>query len=337
MARSVLLPFTKERKNSAVYRGIPIPASFFGMILGLAGLGNCWQAATVLWHTPGWISESILYTATVLWLVLLYFYLTKWWRAREEALAELNHPVLCCFISLVPISTMLIAQAVAPHARAIAIVLFMIGAVGQVSFSLYRSGQLWKGNRDPEMTTPVLYLPTVASNFVSAIVASNLGYRDWGALFFGAGIFSWFALESIIMHRLYIHTSLAKPLRPTLGIQLAPPVVACVAYLSLTSGTPDLFAQVLFGYGILQSFLLIRLLPWIGEQPFAPGYWAFTFGVAAITLCTLRFVERGLTGPMEWFAIPLFALANLIIGGIAIGTVLLLLKGKLLPPPLLAK
>src|SRR5437868_7734859 len=32
-------------------------------------------------------------------------------------------------------------------------------------------------------------------------------------------------------------------LRPTIGIHFAPPVVGCVAYLSITTGTPDLFAQ----------------------------------------------------------------------------------------------
>ena len=190
------------------------------------------------------------------------------------------------------------------------------------------------GGRTPETTTPVLYLPTVAGGFVSAIVASALGYRDWGVLFFGAGMFSWLALESIIMHRLYLLEALPKPLRPTLGIQLAPPVVGCVAYLGITSGQPDTFAQILLGYGLMQALILLRLIPWLFQQPFAASYWAFTFGIAALSLATLRFVERGMTGGMEGLAGVLFIGANIAIGCIALGTLRLLLKGKLLPPPI---
>ncbi|MEH2233845.1 MAG: dicarboxylate transporter/tellurite-resistance protein TehA [Nostoc sp.] len=314
---------------------IIIPASFFSMILGLVGLGSCWRVAAKLWHLSVWIGEAIMLLAVAIWLVLLLLYVSKWLWARADALAEFEHPVLCCFIGLVPVSTVLVALAIAPYSRAIAVVLFVVGAIGQLSFGVYRSGQLWMGGRKPETITPILYLPTVAGGFVSAIVASALGYREWGALFFGAGLFSWLALESIIIHRLYLFEELSKPLRPTLGIQLAPPVVGCVAYLSITSGQPepDAFAQILFGYGLLQALILLRLLPWLFQQPFAASYWAFTLGVAALSLSSLRLVERGMTGVMEKLAILLFVGANIAIGSIALGTVRLLLRGKLIPLP----
>ncbi|MEH2361820.1 dicarboxylate transporter/tellurite-resistance protein TehA [Nostoc sp.] len=312
---------------------ITIPASFFSMILGLAGLGSCWRVAAKLWHLPAWIGETIMLLTVAIWLVLLLLYVSKWLWMREDALAEFQHPVLCCFIGLVPVSTVLVALAIAPYSRAIAVALFVVGAIGQLSFGVYRSGQLWMGERKPETITPILYLPTVAGGFVSAIVASALGYREWGALFFGAGLFSWLALESIIMNRLYLLSALPKPLRPTLGIQLAPPVVGCVAYLSITSGQPDAFAQILFGYGLLQALILLRLLPWLFQQPFAASYWAFTLGVAALSLASLRFVECGMTGVMEELAVLLFISANIVIGSIALGTLRLLRRGKLLPLP----
>ena len=316
---------------------IAVPASFFGMILGLVGLGNCWRVAAKIWHLPAWIGESIMSTAVAVWLVLLLLYISKWLWVREDALAEFNHPILCCFIGLVPVSTALVALAIAPYSHAIAVALFVVGAIGQLSFGVYRSGRLWMGGRSPEMTTPVLYLPTVAGGFVSAIVASALGYRAWGALFFGMGMFSWLALESIIMQRLYLLDALPKPLRPTLGIQLAPSVVGCVAYLGITSGQPDIFAQILFGYGLLQASILLRLMPWLFQQPFAASYWAFTFGIGALSLSALRLVERGMTGAIEGLAVLLFIGANIAIGSIALGTLRLLLRGKLLPPSALVK
>jgi tellurite resistance protein len=309
---------------------VTIPASFFGMILGLAGLGGCWRLAAKLWHLPTWIGEVVMLLAVAIWLMLLLLYVGKWLWARADALAEFEHPVLCCFIGLVPVSTVFVALAIAPYSREIAVALFIVGTIGQLSFGVYRSGQLWMGGSKPETITPILYLPTVAGGFVSAIVASTLGYREWGPLFFGAGLFSWLALESIIMHRLYLLEALPKPLRPTLGIQLAPPVVGCVAYLSITSGQPDAFAQILFGYGLLQALILLRLVPWLFQQPFTASYWAFTLGVAALSLASLRLVERGMTGVMQELAVLLFVGANIAIGSIALGTVRLLLRGKLL-------
>jgi tellurite resistance protein len=49
----------------------------------------------------------------------------------------------------------------------------------------------------------------------------------------------------------------------------------------------------------------------------------------------MRFIERGGTGPLASAAPYVFAGANLVIGGIAIGTLWLLLRHRLLPPPLI--
>jgi tellurite resistance protein len=277
-----------------------------------------------------------MFTATVVWAILMVLYACKWIWARHEALAEFRHPILCCFVGVVPLSTALVALALKPYLPGVATVLAAVGIVGQLTFGVYRTGQLWMGGRDHSTTTAVLYLPTVAGSFVSTLVLSAFGHPDWGSLFFGAGLLSWLAIESVVLHRLYTVSELPVPLRPTLGIQLAPPTVGCAAYLSMTTGAPDLFAQALLGYGLFQVLLLIRLLPWIVRGPFTPSYWAFTFGASALATDSLRFLERGASGPIPLMAPYLFAAANIVIGGIALGTLWLLRRGRLLPPPLVA-
>ena len=164
---------------------------------------------------------------------------------REQALKEAHHPVQCCFIGLAGVATMLIAIASLPYSQPLAFTLFVLGAGFTLGFALWRTGLLWQGERDSSATTPVLYLPTVAGGFVTAAGASALGYPDWGQLAFGASLFSWLAIESVLLHRLYTIAGLPVPLRPTLGIQLAPPVVGAVAYLSVNGGNPDLIAHAL--------------------------------------------------------------------------------------------
>ncbi|KAA0074141.1 dicarboxylate transporter/tellurite-resistance protein TehA [Tardiphaga sp. P9-11] len=310
-----------------------IPASFFGIVLGLAGLGGCWRVASRLWSLPAAVGEGIVAIAVIVWALLSALYVGKWVWGRKAALTEFDHPIQCCFIGLMPVSTMLVGIAILPYSYVGAAIIGAVGAVGQIAFAVYRTGLLWTGGRAQTTTTPILYLPTVAGNLVTANLASALGIGDLAAMFFGAGVLAWLALESVLMHRLYTQEPMAMPLRPTLGIQLAPPVVACSAYLSLTTGAPDLVAKGLLGYGILLALILIRLLPWIMEGAFSPGYWAFTFGMTALSYDAMRMAERGAGGGFEILAIVLFVLVNLGIAAIAIATLRLLFERRLLPPP----
>jgi tellurite resistance protein len=308
-----------------------IPASFFGMVFGILGLGNCWRVATRIWALPSGVGEALMLIGSLVWAVLVMLFLAKWFVRGREARAEFEDPIQCCFVGLVPVSTMLVALAALPYYRSLAFALFSLGVSGTVLFAIYRTGQLWMGGRDPASTTPVLYLPSAAGCFVIAIVSGEFGYAEWAPLAFGAGLFAWVTIESVLIHRLYTVNALPPVLRPTLGIQLAPPSVGTVAYLSITSGNPDLAAYGFIGYGLLQAVILIRLLPWILIEPFAISYWAFTFGGTALPLACLLVVERGDKGPIALLAPALFAIANVVILGIGIGTILLLLKGRLRP------
>ena len=312
---------------------LTIPASFFGIILGLAGLSNGWREAASLWHAPTWIGEALALLAGVCWLTLLFLFARKWLVSREAALGESRHPIQCCYIALVPVTTMLMAISALPHSRPLAILLYAVGAIGTLAFGVWRHGSLWRGGRPSSSTTPVLYLPTVAGNFVSAIGAGALGWTQVGQMFFGAGVLAWLAMESVILHRLLLAEALPPPLRPTLGIQWAPPVVGLLAYLSVSEGLPDMFAFALLGYGLLQGLLLLRLLPWITAQPFSPGYWGFTFGASAIALGAMRMVERGAAGAVELIAPALFVMANMVIGGLALASLVSLARGNFLPAP----
>jgi len=77
-----------------------------------------------------------------------------------------------------------------------------------------------------------------------------------------------------------------------------------------------------------------RLVPWWRKNGFATSCWAFTFAAAALPICLLNFVKCGEGGVYERLAVGTFAAANVIIGAIFIGTVWLLVRGKLFSIPL---
>ncbi|MGF6541438.1 dicarboxylate transporter/tellurite-resistance protein TehA [Paraburkholderia youngii] len=309
-----------------------VPAGFFSIAVGSLALANLWRVAIRLWHLPAVAGSVVTVAALAVWVVILFAYVHKWFAQTADARAELDHPVQSSFVALAPISTLLAAQLLQPYAHTIALTLYGIAALAQLGLGVYLHGRLWQGGRKPELTTPAIYLPTVGAGFVAATSSAAFGFHQLGELFFGGGVLAWLALESMILHRATVHEPLPEALRPTLGVQLAPPVVGGVAYLSLTSGTPDLFAFALLGYGLFQALLLLRLLPWIRQQAFVPGYWAFSFGVAALPTMALRLVERGATGPIEFAAPVLFVVANAIIAILVVKTLQLLVQGKLIPP-----
>jgi tellurite resistance protein len=308
-----------------------MPVAFFGIGVGALALAGAWRAAARVWTIPEAVPVLLTASALVVWLAVLVAYGRKWLVERDAAIAEMRHPVQSSFAALVPVSMMLAAQAVQTYSRELAIALFVIGVVSSLALGVYLQGRFWQGGRKPELTTPAIYLPTVAPSFVAATAAAGLGFTQLGMLFFGAGVFSWLAIESIVLHRAAVHEPLPEALRPSLGIQLAPPVVGGVSYLAITHGVPDTFAYMMLGYGLYQALMLARLIPWIRQSTFTPSYWAFSFGAAALPTMAIRMLERGATGPMAWIAPVAFVLANVVIGLMVAGTVRAIVQGKLLP------
>lgn len=308
----------------------PLPASFFGMVLGFSGLGQAWRVAVPLWGMPDWIGESLLLLAALVWLALLISYLIQVLRNPMVVRCEFQHPVQGSTPALLAIATLLIALAALPYSRPLAYILTLGGIFWHLAFSLWHTGILWQGGRNALDTAPTLYLPTVAGNFTSAAALGGLGHADWGWLFLGAGVFSWLALESLVIQRLWHATAVPLQQRPLLGIQFAPPVVCAMAWLILAPGSTDHWLLMLWGYGLFQLLLGIRLGSWLGAQPFSPSYWAYTFGVAAATVTGLKLALAGI-GAAQILAIPVFAGANLFIGFLAVRTVHLLFTRRLLP------
>jgi tellurite resistance protein len=197
---------------------------------------------------------------------------------------------------------------------------------------LWSVGRFWQGGRAPETVNASVYLPGVAQNFVAATALASFGWTSLASLFFGAGVFSWLALESLVLNRAATLTPLDVTQRPLQGIQIAPAVVGGLSYLSLTSGAPDLMAHMLLGYGLYQALLAARLLPWTAQAEFAPSYWAFSFGIMALASMALRMLARApdevlwkVLGPL------LFGVANLVMATLLWRTVGLVLQGRLLP------
>jgi tellurite resistance protein len=120
-----------------------------------------------------------------------------------------------------------------------------------------------------------------------------LGFHDAGLVFSRAYLL-WLSLEPDFAA--YAARRTACGYADFAGIQLAPALVACSAWLSVNGGQADTFAKMLFGYGLLQLLFMLRLMPWYLSQPFNASFWSFSFGVSALATTGLHLGQSSPSG-----------------------------------------
>ncbi|WHP17338.1 dicarboxylate transporter/tellurite-resistance protein TehA [Cellulomonas sp. ES6] len=309
-----------------------VPASFFGMVLGLVGLGSAWRYGATIGLVPRWVGESVVLIGCAVWCVLAAVLVYRCVTAWDGVVREWRDPGLFSFLSLVPAGGILVSVGLHPYVPVVAAVLLWLGVAGQLVFAAVRCAPLWSGTQPLEATTPGFYLPLVAANFISAIGVATVGQAQLGYLFLGAGVVSWLTLEPLITHRLRTGPEVAPRARGVIGVQLAPAFVACYAYLVVDGGDVDPVALVLFGYGVLQLLLLLRLWRWLLAGGFTAGLWAFSFGLAAMANTGLRIAHAEVDTAVRVVAVVVAAVGTALLLALAAGTVVLLARGRLVPP-----
>lgn len=167
----------------------PLPINYFGIILGLSALSLAWRYATPLCEGATLVSESLFAVSAMIWLAFIGAYAYKWFKSHQQLKADLQHPLLGNFVSLIPITTILIGIGLVPYNMLFGTVLISLGIAIQLAFATYYIPAMWRGIHQAEMTLPAIYLPTVATNFVSATALGVLGYSELGMVFLGAGFF----------------------------------------------------------------------------------------------------------------------------------------------------
>uniref|UniRef100_UPI0026E92D02 SLAC1 family transporter n=1 Tax=Rothia mucilaginosa TaxID=43675 RepID=UPI0026E92D02 len=225
------MPSSLQSEQSA-RRGLSVPVNYFAVALGTGALGAAWRTGASKGMAPGWVGESILAFNAVVWLLLMGFLVHSVVKYRAWVCSFWEHPARTCFFSLIPATTAQVGAALYPYAETPALALVVLGGVGQLYFASHRIAGTWRGGYVPEAASPVLYLPTVATNFATATAMGFVGWRDMAMLFFGAGLISWFSIEAAILSRLRTLAPLPQGERGIIGIQMAPPFVGGNAYLA---------------------------------------------------------------------------------------------------------
>ncbi|MEU2348745.1 hypothetical protein [Modestobacter sp. NPDC049651] len=311
-----------------------IPLNLFGIGFGLAGLGEAWTTLAAAGAAPALVGELVLLLSALAWLTVLVAYLRHVAGHRSVLVADLLDPVAAPFASLALITPMLLASVgLHPHVPTAGRVLTDVFLVLTVLLGGWFTGQWMYAPVDLDRFHPGYFLPTVAGGLVAAASAAVVGQQRLAEVMFGLGVVCWVVLGSIILGRLLFRPLLPGPLLPTMAIEVAPAAVASLAWFNLRGEDIDPIAAFLAGYGLLMVLAQLRLLPAYLRLPFMPSTWAFTFSWAAVATTGLVWLEAtDVAGARAWQYVVVTAI-TLLIGGIAVRTVVALARRRFLPAP----
>jgi tellurite resistance protein len=311
-------------------RAYRVTPNVFGIPFGLCGLAQCWATAHTVAGTPRWPADTLWIITAAVWVATLIWYghdVVRGGRLRTE----LTDPVFAPFTALIVIVPMFLGIALAGHARPAGQLVFGTALALTVAIGGWLSGAWIVADLQLTQWHPGYFLPTVGGGLIGAGGSAALGHRTLAMAMFGYGTICWLILGTIILLRLFTSPALPPPLRPTIAIEVAPPVVAGNAWFLLNGGRVDAIAAGLAGYAVLMVLVQLRLIPVFRRVPFGPGWWAFSFSyAAAFTVAVNWLAAARVPGHSVWTA-ALLAVLTLGIVALAVPTVGRLVKGTYLP------
>jgi tellurite resistance protein len=290
----------------------------FGIPLGLGGLGAGWSAAATLLGAPSWIREVLYGTAGLLWLALTSAYLLQGLRRRGAFTADRRHPASGPFASLIPLVGIVLLTHYSGYLPSVGVWLVVASVAALAVVSVQILAHWVTGGVSMKSIHPGYFLPVVAGPFVSSIGFSALDAPQAALAAFGAGMFFWLVLGSVVTVRLMTAGELPAAAKPALSGYLAAPATANLAWLVAHPGPPGALQLGLLGILVVMVLLQFSLLAEYRKAPFSLAFWVFTFPAATTAHFGVRWFAGSDLPGREIYAWGLLALATVFILAIAV-------------------
>lgn len=307
-----------------------LPVNLFASVMGIAGLSIAWRQASQAFGVSPLMAEAAGIAALVVFVVLALSYLAKALRHPDAVLGEYRHPVAGNFFGTITIAILLLSSVIAPLSAPLAEAVWTLGAILTVALSFVIASRLLKGKIDAAHAVPAWFIPGVAT--LDIAVTGGAMPMPWAheVNLFALAVGTMIALLffTMIMSRMIHHEPLPASMVPSLLILMAPFAVGFLAYTSFTQRI-DAFAGLLFYFGL---FIFLALAPKVFRRgiPFASGWWAISFPMAALASAALKYAAFVQAWPITAIAILLLALLTLAIAVLFVKTLHILCNGRLL-------
>jgi tellurite resistance protein len=280
--------------------------------------------------TPRWPADALWIVTAAIWVAMLIWYARDVVRGGRLR-TELSDPVFAPFTVLIVIVPMFLGVALAGHTRPAGDLVFGIALAFTVAIGGWLTAAWIIADLQLAQWHPGYFLPTVGGGLIGSGGSAALGHRTLAMALFGYGLICWLILGAIIFLRLVAAPALPPPLRPTIAITVAPPVVAGNAWFLMNGGHLDAVAAGLAGYAALMVLAQLPLIPVYRRVPFGPGWWAFSFSYAAAFTLAVSWLAAGRVPGHGLWTVTLLAVLTLGVATLVVPTVRRLARETYLP------
>ena len=265
------------------------PIMMFAIIMGLSGLTLVYKRMSEMLFFPSIVVTVMTIITTVLFFTILYFYILKLIKHKNEVKKEFSHPIRINFFAASSISILILSMIYRHNIDSLAQIFCILGACLHIFFTFYTIKFWINNNLEMQHSNPAWFIPIVGNLIVPI---AGKGFIDDSILYFyfSIGIFFWIILFAIILNRIIFHAPFMPKFMPTLFILIAPPAIGFISYIKLV-GHLDFFAQILFNLGLFFTILVFVMYKNFINIKFFISWWAFTFPMAAVTLATILMYE----------------------------------------------
>jgi len=307
-----------------------LPVNLFASVMGLSGMALAWRQAAGQFGVPAAVGEAVGVFALAVFAVLAASYVAKLARHPDAVLAEFRHPVAGNFFGTIVISLLLLSAVLQPYSGAAARAVWTLGLVATFALSAVVVSRLLRGSIDAKLAVPAWVIPGVATLDI-AVTGAQMPMAwaaeiNWAAMALGTVLA--LVLLTLVLSRLAHQEPVATAMVPSLMVLIGPFAVGFLAYTSMTGGV-DRFASMLFYFGL---FMFGVLAPKVFRRdvPFAPGWWAISFPLAALSNAALHYALAHPAWPLQAIAIAMLAFLTLALAVLTVRTLHIAIDGRLL-------
>ena len=298
--------------------------------MGIAGLSIAWRQASQEFGVTPLISAAAGMLAIVVFVVLGAGYLVKAIRHPDAVRSEFRHPVAGNFFGTITIAILLLSSVVAQLSQPLAEGIWIVGTIATIALCFTIASRLLQGKIDVAHAVPAWFIPGVATLDI-AVAGGNmpmLWAHEINMFALAVGTMIALLFFTMIMSRMIHHEPLPAGMVPSLLILMAPFEVGFLAYTNFLQRV-DTFSGLLFYFGL---FIFLTLAPKVFRRgiPFASGWWAISFPMAALASAALKYSMFVQAWPVTLIAILLLAMLSIAIVVLFVRTLHMLLNGKLL-------
>lgn len=309
------------------------PISLFGSVMGLSGVALGWRIAFMQFHAPFWISQAISVIAILDFMLVTAVYGMKVLRHWPQVVEEFMHPISGSFFGTFTIALLLLSAVVTVYSRTAAEVIWVGGVVLTIAMAYISFSRLLGQKVNILHATPAWIIPGVGVLDIP-VTSADIPFpwvHQVNILSFAIGAVLALILLILIFARLIYQEPIPKKLTPSLMILLAPFSVGFLGYVDgIRHQHIDLFASMLFYFGLFLFTVLYFRVFFRKGLTFGPTWWAVSFPMAALANSSLVYAAHLHTEFMSSVSLFLLGLVSITIAWLIFRSVQFQFRGNFL-------